>query len=288
MPLKSRTEDKGGFMMVYGIPGSGKTGLGAAWLAELLERTGKPGVLVDWDRGVVTIPNWINFQYWEPDVSNPIDEMQRVIGLLRSGEVSGLVDDTTSFLSERCILPYVTQQQYTDKKRMGFTTEQGMEVRQPTLPDYGFAETQTAQYLIQLRDVAASMGLGILSLCHSKALEMKTASGVVHDPIVGPSFAGNKLTRSIDQLPNITGRIYVSKVGKDVKYTFIAQGDGLYKGKDRLRVVPPAGFDLTCPITPGQGPEEWEKQWIARMRVLCGAIQERMGIGKANGQKGKE
>lgn len=277
-----QVEECGGEVMFYGIPGCGKTGLGAAWAQELWERTGKLCLYIDWDNGLRSIQNLVRAQFIRPNKDNPIDECNKFIQMLRSGEWSGLVDDTTSYLSEYVLLPYMIEQEYFEKKRMGFITPGGTEVRQATMTDYGFAETQTSQYLKGLKAAAMDSGTAVLSLCHNRAIEMSTEKGVVLDPIVGPAFAGKKLTRQIDNTPDLVARIQLSRQGEGVRYHFTAQGDGLYKGKDRLRCIPPGGFDMTVPFK-AANPEqmrEWEVQWIARGRMVCGAILDKLGIKK--------
>lgn len=240
----------GTLIVGYGPPGTGKSLAGAAFAAEMFERTGKPVEVADYEQSAITYPVLDNppWEVVEPeDTGHPIEACWRILDRrlerLKAGEISGAIDDTLSSLCNY-FMEDIISQSFGGQRVV--VKSGNLKLPTPTQQDYGLAVDTTTTWVRKNSEFIRAGGT-LLWLTHEKELEVEVEGGISKPATIGPLFIGKKLTRELPKYPHVTLRFFTKKrTGKDTPdYMVQTCNDGLYFAKDRLRVLPAAPFAWT-------------------------------------------
>ena len=282
MPFsETRTQNKGSLTVIYSDPGFGKTGLAAGFLKELYERYGLKAVYGDlWEGGDITIPPGLPAIWWQPDTTQPpISEAMRLLHGLQGMECSGFAGDTISSMGEQFLNDTVAQDLSDKETKRVRVKSGGEEVPVPGLLDYKAAQTAFGQWMLECGKLLYQ-GKHVLLLAHERLLETTSDAGVVLKAVGGPEVVGSKLTRTLPKVPHVSARIYCKRVGGGIRRYLQTESDSLHICKDRLKVFPPSGVDITADL--GNSPAEFEANIVAQGQKVFKMIFDKMDSLKEN------
>jgi hypothetical protein len=296
MPIVKR--GSGGLLAcLYAIPGAGKTLAAASFIREIRTRVPDKKVLYrDWENGGEALPqsdfpglvDGKDYDVWRPDPNKDVlDETYDAIDLANNDEYSAVVDDTISSWGH-AILDSTTRKQIFDGKatvRGSVKTAGGRVCNVPTMADYGFAQLQFQNYCAKQTE-GLTRGMHWLWLAHERLVDIKDGGGAALDIVGGPAIIGSALTREAPKFPHFVGRIKIQKrVEGGVRRIVQTEVDGYYISKDRMRVLNPAGVDVTA--APAQNPHQLTANILAGFDKVWKPIFDRHYAKAVTGEKGE-